>query len=108
MSVTVGAIAGVIGSSLGKIAEGAIAIIKIVASVGFALAFATAIMALVGYLESFVASSIVGEVLGVLGMCLPFNAVTVFSGIVAILTAILSFLVARRVYMLTMNILGVS
>lgn len=108
MSVTVGVIAGAIGSGLGKIAEGALAIIKIVAAVGFAFVFAAAVMALIGYIEVFVSTSIVGEVLGVASMCLPFNAVTVFSGLLAVITGVLSFLVARRVYMLTMNIIGVN
>lgn len=108
MSLTVSGIVASIGGSLSSIAEGAISIIKIVASVGFAITFATAVFSLVGLLFSFVESSIIGEVFALVSMCLPFNAALVFSGISAMLTGILSFLVARRIYMLTMNLISVS
>lgn len=108
MSLTISGIVSAIGGSLGSIAEGAISIIKIVASVGFALAFATAIFALVGLLFSFIDSSIIGEVFSLVSMCLPFNAALVFSGVSGMLSAILSFLVARRIYMLTMNLISVG
>lgn len=107
MSVTIGAIAAVVGTNLGKIAEGAIGIIKIVAAVSFSLVFVSAIISLVGFLEVVFINSFVGELFGIFSMCLPFNAAVVFGGIVAMLTAILSFLVARKVYMLTLNLIGV-
>lgn len=108
MSLTVSGIVAAVGGTLSSIAEGAISIIKIVASVGFALAFATAIITLVSLLYSFVTTSIIGEVFGLVSMCLPFNASVIFSGIWSMLSAILAFLVARRIYMLTMNLIAVG
>lgn len=108
MSLTVSTVVAGVGGAISKIAEGAISIIKIVVSVGFALTFASAIMSLLGLVQSWVTSSIVGEVFAVLSLCLPFNAFTVFGGIYLMLVGILSFLIARRVYMLTMNLIGIS
>lgn len=108
MSLTVSGIVAAIGGSLSSIAEGAISIIKIVASVGFALAFATAVITIVSLLYSFVTTSIIGEVFSLVSMCLPFNASVIFSGIWSMLSAILAFLVSRRIYMLTMNLIAVG
>lgn len=106
-AVTVGGILALIGSNLSKVAEGAINIIKIVAAIGFAAAFASAIVNLLALVSGLVFSSgIVGDIFKVVSMCLPFNAYAVFNAILGSITAILSFLVARRVFMLTMNLIG--
>lgn len=108
-AVTVGGILALIGSNLSKVAEGAINIIKIVAAIGFGALFATAIVNLLALVYSATFSSgIVSDIFKVMSMCLPFNAYAVFSAILGSITAILAFLVARRVYMLTMNLIGTS
>ena len=106
---TVGGILALIGSNLSKVAEGAINIIKIVAAIGFGAVFASAIVNLLALVSGLVFSSgIVADIFKVMSMCLPFNAYAVFSALLGTITAILSFLVARRVYMLTMNLIGTS
>ena len=107
-TVTVAGILAVIGSNLSKVAEGAINIIKIVAAIAFAGLFASAIVQILSLITSWAATSIVGEVFGIISMCLPFNMSAVMTSILGVLTAILAFLVARRTYMLTMNLIGTS
>ena len=97
MSLTVGAIVSGVGSALSGFAQGAITILKIVASVGFAVLFATAIALLLNTVEEFVATSIIGEVFGIISVCLPFNPATVFGALWFIINAILTFLIARRI-----------
>lgn len=103
-AITVTTILGFIGSGLAKVAEGAVNIIKIVASIIFATVFASAVVNLFAFLGNVASLSIVGEVIGIVSMCLPFNAFVVFSGLYSIIVAILAFLVGRRVYILTMGI----
>lgn len=108
MSLTIGAIAGSVGSAISGIAEGALTIIKIIAAVGFATIFAAAIVALLGLVESFVVSGVVGEVLGIMGCCLPFNPALVFSSFALVATGITAFLVAKKIYELTSNLIGIT
>lgn len=97
-----------IGGTLSNIASGAIAVLKIVASVAIATVFAGAIVSLVGMLEAVIFGSIVGEVFGILSVCLPFNPAVVFGSINLIIIGILAFLVAKKVYELTSNLISVS
>ena len=108
MALGISAIAASIGGTLSNIASGAIAVIKITASISFALIFAGAILSLLGFIESVVATSVVGEIFGILSVCLPFNAGTVFYGVILIIDAILAFLVARKTYELVSNLISVS
>lgn len=108
MSLTVGAIVSGVGSSLSGLAQGAITVLKIVASVGFAVLFASAIALLVGSIEQFVATSIIGEIFGIISMCLPFNPATVFGALWFMCSAILTFLIARKTYILVSNLIKTS
>lgn len=72
--------------------------IKIAFWISIALVFMTAINALLGLLVSIVFSNVVGEVLGLLSVCLPFDAVSVFGAIGTAISAILAFLVAQKIY----------
>lgn len=72
--------------------------IKIAMTVACALAFFGAVTTILGFLTSFVVPNILKEVIGLISIYLPFNAGTVFTGLSSIIVAILSFLVARKVY----------
>ena len=72
MSLTVGAIVGGIGSAISNIGQGALTIIRIIAIVGFATIFAGFILALVGLLTNFTMTSVIGEFLAIVSLCLPF------------------------------------
>lgn len=106
--LTVSGVVSGIGGALSNIASGAIAIIKVVASVGFAAVFAVAITTLLGLIEQVIFGSIVGEVLGILSVVLPFNPATVFGTINVIIIAIVAFLVAKKTYELVSNLISVS
>lgn len=106
MSLTVGAIVAGLGSSLPKIAEGALTIIKIIAIIGFATVFAGAILSIIGLLENVVMTSVIGEFFAIVSLCLPFNPAIVFGSILLIIDAILAFLIARKIYELTADIIG--
>lgn len=106
--LTVGAVLGSITGALSNVASGAIAVIKVVASVATAALFAVAIASLLGNLQAAVYGSIVGEVFALLSVFLPFNPATVFSGIYLIIIAIISFLVAQKMYQLTSYLISVS
>lgn len=108
MALGISAIAASIGGTLSNIASGAIAVIKIAASISFALIFAAAIMALLGHIEMVISTSVVGEIFGILSVVLPFHAGTIFFSIILVLDAILAFLVARKTYELVSNLISVS
>ena len=69
--------------------------------IAVSLALMTAIITFVDLLSAVVFSSIVGEVLGVISCFLPFNAFAVFSSIGTSCAAILSFMIAQKIYDLT-------
>lgn len=109
MALTTGAVvAGASGSVLSGLVSGALQVIKIVASVALAVVFAAAIFSICGMIQAFVATSIISEVFAIISMCLPFNAVAVFSSIFLVLTALVAFIVARKVYLLSTNLISVS
>lgn len=60
--------------------------------------FAVAILSLLNLLSTLVFSNIIGEILGLISVCLPFNAGAVFSSLMLTMTAILSFMVAQKIY----------
>lgn len=106
--LTVSAVVASVGGVLNSITSGALAVFKLTASIAFAIIFAVAISALIGNLEAVIFGSIVGEVLGLLSIALPFNAGSVFGAINLVIVGIFSFLCARKVYMLVSNLISVS
>lgn len=108
MSLTVGAIVAGIGSTLPKIAEGALTVVKVIAIVGFGSIFAGAILSLMGLLSSAVATSVVGEVFAIMSLCLPFSPAVVFGSILLILQGVLAFLIAKKIWDLTSDTIGKS
>lgn len=71
--------------------------------IGIATTFFSAIMALINLLTSFVMGNVIGEVLALASMCLPFDARSVFSGFSLVIAGILSFKVAQKIWDLTVT-----
>lgn len=69
--------------------------------IGLAFTFMTAINALINLLVSVATTSVIGEVLGIISNSLPFSVSAVMGGITTVLNAILSFMVAKKIYDLT-------
>ncbi len=72
--------------------------IKIAFWIGIALVFMTAITTLLNLITSIVFANVIGEVLAIISMCLPFDAATVFGALGTACSAILAFLVAKKIY----------
>lgn len=104
----IGSIISNISSALSNLAHGAIIVIKIAVSIAVAVTFATALFTLLGFVQSVIYGSIVGEFFGIVSMCLPFHAGSVFNAILLVIDCITAFLVARKVYDLTAHLIKVS
>lgn len=63
--------------------------------------FAAAILSLLNLLSSLTFGGVISEVFGIMSMCLPFDLSAILSAIGVSITAILAFLVAKKVYELT-------
>ncbi len=82
--------------------------VKLALVIAVATAFFTAITTIINLLTTIVFNNIIGEVLGIMSACLPFNALAVFSAIGTSSAAILSFLVAQKIFNLTGNSLNMT
>lgn len=69
--------------------------------IAVSLTFMTALTNLLNLIVMVAFNNVVGEVLGIMSACLPFNASAVFGSISTAITGILSFLVAQKIYNLT-------
>lgn len=106
--ITAAGIGAAIVAALGtlkEIASGAVKVIVVAASISFALVFAAAILALINMLTNVAAQSVVGEVFGILSMCLPFNMMFIWSQFILIIDGILLFLVAKKTWELISNVM---
>lgn len=106
--LTAAGIGAAIVAALGNlkdIASGAVKVIVITASISFALVFSAAIMALLNMLTNVAAQSAVGEVFGIISMCLPFNMMFIWSQFLLIIDGILVFLVAKKTWELVSNVM---
>lgn len=79
--------------------------IKVALAIAIATTFASAIIVVVNLLSSIVIHSVVGEVFGLMSVFLPFSPAPVFGAIVLSMSAILAFLVAKKVYSLCSDFL---
>lgn len=66
--------------------------------IGVSLTFMTAITTIVSLVISNVMTGVIGEVLGIISNCLPFSATAVIGGAFTICNAVLSFMIAQKVY----------
>ena len=81
--------------------ETAFNILKVIAIVAVSAVFMVAITALVNLITSVIFGNIIGEIFALISMYLPFNALTVFGAIGTATVAILSFLIAKKIFDLT-------
>lgn len=72
--------------------------IKVAFWLALAIAFATAINALFQLFVSVVFANVIGEFFGLVSCFLPFNGAAVFSAFGSGIAAILSFLIAQKIY----------
>lgn len=72
--------------------------IKLALSIAAASAFFVALNAIIDLITVLVFDNVIGEVLGIMSACLPFNALAVFGAIGSSCTAILSFIIAFKVF----------
>lgn len=75
--------------------------IKLALTIAMATTLFVAITTIINLLTTVLFDNIIGEVLGIMSACLPFNALAVFSAIGTSTAAILSFLVAQKIFELT-------
>lgn len=76
-------------------------ILKVSAIIFVAAIFMVAINGLLSLITSVIFGNIIGEILTLVSMYLPFNALAVFGAIGTATIAILSFLIAKKIFDLT-------
>lgn len=76
-------------------------ILKISAIVAVCALFMVAIYALLSLIVSVIFGNIIGEILSLVSMFLPFNALAVFGAMGTATVAILAFLIAKKIFDLT-------
>ena len=76
-------------------------VLKISAIAFIAAVFMVAINALISLITSIIFGNVIGEVLAIISACLPFNALAVFGALGTATVAILSFLIAKKIFDLT-------
>lgn len=78
--------------------------IKMAAVIAVSLVFMAAIQTIINLVVMVVFDNVIGEVLALVSMCLPFDASIVFGGIEAVCAAVLAFLVAQKLWLLTSSV----
>lgn len=78
--------------------------IKMAAIIAVSLTFMAAIQTIINLIVAIVFDNVFGEVLSLISMCLPFDASIVFSSIGTVCSAVLSFLIAQKLWALTSSI----
>lgn len=76
-------------------------VLKITVIIAVVGVFMVAINTIFGLIASLTFGNVIGEVLGIISCCLPFNAVAVFASLANAIVAILAFMVARKIFDLT-------
>lgn len=76
-------------------------ILKVTAVVATAAVFLVAINTLLGLIGTIFFGGVIGEILGLISMFLPFDAASVFGALGTATVAILSFMIAKKIFDLT-------
>lgn len=76
-------------------------VLKITAIIAVCAVFMVAIYSLLSLIVSVIFGNIIGEILALISMFLPFNALAVFGALGTATVAILSFLIAKKIFDLT-------
>lgn len=66
--------------------------------ISIALVFMAAIQTLLNLIVMIVFDNVLGEVLALASMCLPFDASVVFGGLGTVCSAVLAFLISQKIY----------
>lgn len=82
-------------------AETIFRILKVTVIIAICAVFMVAINTIINLILSLVFGGIITEILGLISMYLPFNALVVFSGLATTTVAIFSFLIAKKIFDLT-------
>lgn len=72
--------------------------IKIAVVVTAATAFGVVLLSLINGISSLVFGNVIGEVLGIMSMCLPFSPASVFSAIKLAMASVLAFLIGKKIW----------
>ena len=75
-------------------------------AIGIFSVLSRAILAFTTFAVSFVIPPILSDIIGVIGVYLPFNPASFFVSFTAVATAILTFLIALKVYDILSSVLG--
>lgn len=76
-------------------------VLKITVIVGICAVFMVAITGLLNLITTIVFGNVIGEILALISMYLPFNAASVFASLSTATVAILTFLIAKKIFDLT-------
>ena len=76
-------------------------VLKVTAIIAVCAVFMVAITILLNLITSIVFGNVIGEIFALISMFLPFNALAVFGAIGSATVAILSFLIAKKIFDLT-------
>ena len=76
-------------------------ILKVTVIVAICAIFMASINGLLSFLGTLLFGSVIIEVFGIISCCLPFNALAVFGSLMQVCVAILSFLIAKKIFDLT-------
>lgn len=77
--------------------------IKIGLVIATAVVFMTAISTLIGLMTELFFGGVISEILGIMSACLPFDAGTIFSALGTVCNGILSFMIAAKIWDLTVT-----
>lgn len=72
--------------------------LKIAFAIGIGITFMIAISTIISLLTTVVFGGVVSEVMSIISCCLPFDASAVFGSIQLALSAILAFMVAKKIW----------
>lgn len=75
--------------------------LKVTVIIAICAVFMVAITTLLNLITSIVFGNVIGEIFALISMFLPFNALAVFGAIGTATVAILSFLIAKKIFDLT-------
>ena len=76
-------------------------ILKVTVIIAVCAIFAAAISGLLGLFGTIIFNSVIGEILSLVSMYLPFNALAVFGAIGTSIIGIFTFMIARKIFDLT-------
>lgn len=76
-------------------------ILKVTVVIAISATFGVAITGLVNLIANVVFGNVIGEIFALISMYLPFNPFAVFGSIASALVAILTFMIAKKIFDLT-------